>query len=339
MITRTYTHFDLKQIAASGQCFRLRETAPGRFSAVSGEKALTVVQEGNCLSFHCSQEDFPFWETYFDLHTDYGKVQEMISPKDPYLMAAARFGSGIRILRQDLWEMIITFVISQQRTIPKIREAVEQLSALYGHPIPGSGGGSGPIPGETSASAGRAGRGRVSGLGGGLVSGLGGGPDGAGQDQDASRRTFPTPEELNRASLDDLAALKLGYRAKYIKRLCQDAAEGTLNLERLWAMDYAQAMEYLTGFYGIGVKVANCVCLYGLHHIDAFPVDTWIQKILLREYYPRHPRKYAALPRAALYPAIVRDFFGRYRGCQGIMQQYIFYYERHRDALDGPPSP
>ena len=307
MITRTYTHFDLKQIAASGQCFRLRETAPGRFSAVSGEKALTVVQEGNCFSFHCSQEDFPFWETYFDLHTDYGKVQEMISPKDPYLMAAARFGSGIRILRQDLWEMIITFVISQQRTIPKIREAVEQLSALYGHPIPGSGGRSGPFPGETSASAGR--------------------------------RTFPTPEELNRASLDDLAALKLGYRAKYIKRLCQDAAEGTLNLERLSAMDYAQAMEYLTGFYGIGVKVANCVCLYGLHHIDAFPVDTWIQKILLREYYPRHPRKYAALPRAALYPAIVRDFFGRYRGCQGIMQQYIFYYERFRDALDGPPSP
>ena len=115
--------------------------------------------------------------------------------------------------------------------------------------------------------------------------------------------------------------------------------EGTLNLERLSAMDYAQAMEYLTGFYGIGVKVANCVCLYGLHHIDAFPVDTWIQKILLREYYPRHPRKYAALPRAALYPAIVRDFFGRYRSCQGIMQQYIFYYERFRDALDGPPSP
>ena len=74
MITRTYTHFDLKQIAASGQCFRLRETAPGRFSAVSGEKALTVVQEGDCFSFHCSQEDFPFWENYFDLHTDYGKV-------------------------------------------------------------------------------------------------------------------------------------------------------------------------------------------------------------------------------------------------------------------------
>ena len=335
MITRTYTHFDLKQIAASGQCFRLRETAPGRFSAVSGEKALTVVQEGNCFSFHCSQEDFPFWETYFDLHTDYGKVQEMISPKDPYLMAAARFGSGIRILRQDLWEMIITFVISQQRTIPKIREAVEQLSALYGHPIPGSGGGSGLIPDEASVSAGRP----CGGPDGGLSAGLDSGPGGACQDQDASRRTFPTPEELNRASLDDLAALKLGYRAKYIKRLCQDAAEGTLNLERLWAMDYAQAMEYLTGFYGIGVKVANCVCLYGMHHIDAFPVDTWIQKILLREYYPRHPRKYAALPRAALSPAIVRDFFGRYRGCQGIMQQYIFYYERFRDALDGPPSP
>ena len=72
--------------------------------------------------------------------------------------------------------------------------------------------------------------------------------------------------------------LKLGYRAKYIHRLCQDAVSGRLDLSRLSALNYEEAMEYLTGFYGIGKKVANCVCLFGLHHIDAFPVDTWIEK-------------------------------------------------------------
>ena len=150
---------------------------------------------------------------------------------------------------------------------------------------------------------------------------------------------FPTAARLAACTADDLAPIRLGYRAKYILAAARQVASGEVDLDAVQRMDYAQAKAALMRLTGVGVKVAECICLFALHHIDAFPVDTWIQKILLREYYPRHPRKYAALPRAALYPAIVRDFFGRYRGCQGIMQQYIFYYERHRDASDGPPSP
>ena len=290
MIRQTYSYFDLRQIAASGQCFRMRETGPGQFTIISRGKILTVSQEETSFSFSCGEEDFPFWEQYFDLTTDYGRIQAAVSPKDPYLQAAAQAGKGIRILRQDPWEMIITFVISQQKTIPMIREAVERLSASYGSPIPGG---------------------------------------------DGSAFAFPTPEQLNRATVEQLRELKLGYRAKYIKQLCGDAVSGALDLKKLEKMNYGEAMEYLTGFYGIGVKVANCICLFGLHHIDAFPVDTWIQKILLREYYPRHPRKYAALPKSRLYSAIIRDFFGRYRGCAGVMQQYIFYYERLRQNKTG----
>ena len=285
MIRQKYSYFDLRQIAASGQCFRMTETGPGQFFVVSKDHALTVSQDGESLSFSCPEEEFPFWENYFDLKADYGQYQASIDPEDSYLLAAAQAGRGIRILRQDPWEMIITYVISQQKTIPKIREAVERLSAMYGHPIPGS---HGPV------------------------------------------YAFPSPEELNRASLDELQKLKLGYRAKYIKRLCENAAEGFLDPEKLKTMDFDAAMEYLTGFYGIGVKVASCICLFGLHHIDAFPVDTWIQKILLEEYYPRNPQKYDVLPKSGLFPAIVRDFFGQYRGCAGVMQQYIFYYERLR---------
>ena len=171
--------------------------------------------------------------------------------------------------------MIITFVISQQKTIPAIRALVEALCSRYGTKI----------------------------------------------DQFYA---FPTPEQLCQASLEDLLALKLGYRAKYIYRLCRDAVAGRLDLAHLSKLDYTAAMEYLTGFYGIGKKVANCVCLFGLHHIDAFPVDTWIEKILNEHYYDAE--KYKDLPKARLYDQMITDSFGCYKGYAGVMQQYIFNF-------------
>ncbi len=113
-----------------------------------------------------------------------------------------------------------------------------------------------------------------------------------------------------------------------------DALQGRLDLDKLSAMDYERAFEYLTGFYGIGAKIANCVCLFGLHHIDAFPVDTWISQILMEHYYPKNPKKYRALPKSRLYEALIRDYFGGYQGYAGVMQQYIFYYER-KEAGNG----
>ena len=184
--------------------------------------------------------------------------------------------------------MMITFLISQQKTIPKIREAVETLAKKYGAK-------------RTAALS------------------------------DSSIRTyysFPSPEELASASLDDLLTLKLGYRAKYIHRLIQDVLAGTVSLESLAALPPDEAMTALTSLYGIGPKVANCVCLFGLHHIDAFPVDTWIEQILTKEYLPKHPIRYRRLPKSRLYTTIIQDFFGSYKGYAGVMQQYIFYYER-----------
>ena len=105
---------------------------------------------------------------------------------------------------------------------------------------------------------------------------------------------------------------------------------GRLDLNALTAMSYSEAMDYLTSFYGIGKKVANCICLFGLHHIDAFPVDTWIQKILLREYY--NEARYGAVPKSRLFDQILTDHFSRYKGYAGVMQQYIFYYERLRSS-------
>ena len=138
---------------------------------------------------------------------------------------------------------------------------------------------------------------------------------------------FPSPEELNRASLDDLLALKLGYRAKYIKRICEDACSGKLDLDRLRKLNYADSMEVLLSCYGIGVKVANCICLFGLHHIGAFPVDTWIKKILLREYAPKSHCT-GHVPETRLCEALIEENFSKYPGFAGVLQQYIFFYER-----------
>lgn len=281
---QTIDCLDLKQIADSGQCFRMLPSPAGGYTIVSGGRLLRVSQEGNRVSFDCPQEDLSAWLTYFDCATDYAAILTSVDPDDNYLRAAAAAGRGIRILRQDPWEMIITFVISQQKTIPCIRRLVEDISRRWGQKIAD------------------------------------------GDDKNSAVYSFPTPKELARASLEELLDLKLGYRAKYIHRLSQDAAAGVLDLKKLETMEYGQAMEYLTGFYGIGKKVANCVCLFGLHHIEAFPVDTWIEKILLREYFSA--KKYRRTPKNRLYDTILADHFGRYGGYAGVLQQYIFYYER-----------
>ncbi len=291
MIEKELRNFDIRQIAESGQCFRMTElaaaeTAVSAYRVISGSRMVDVVQRGSRVTFDCTEEDFPYWEEYFDLKTDYGEYISSIDENDDYLRRAAAFGSGIRILKQDVWEMIITFVISQQKTIPNIRALVEALCREYGSRV------------EISAGS--------------------------------FYDTFPAPEQLNAASLTDLQALKLGYRAKYIKKLCEDACSGALDLGLLKQMNAQAAMTYLQGFYGIGKKVASCVCLFGLHHVDAFPIDTWIRKILMREYACRcRSSTLERLPQARRCEYLVGRYFSGYAGYAGVMQQYMFHYEIH----------
>lgn len=306
--------FRLNQIAQSGQCFRMLPLKNGGYSVISCGRYLEVKEffstkqnEDCAVSFTCEEKDLDFWLRYFDLETNYQAFLDSIRPDDSYLKAAGTAGSGIRILRQDLWEMIITFIISQQKTIPAIRQTVELLSRQYGTPIRYFGVNE---PAESISPVGDACR---------------------------TMYAFPTPNQLSRASLEDLQNLKLGYRAKYIVKITQDVCTGAFDLPLLLSMDYPLALDYVKQFYGIGEKVANCICLFGLHHIDAFPVDTWIQKILMAEYFPKHPRRYKKLPKSRLYEAMIADHFSCYRGYAGVMQQYIFYYERERMGKVGQP--
>lgn len=246
---------DLEQIARSGQCFRMNKTEDGSYAIKAFGTELRILQDGSEFTFSCSEEEFEsIWHNYFDLSTDYNKIKQSIDADDSYLLAAAEYGSGVRILNQDLWEMIITFMISQNNNIPRIKKSIEVMC-------------------DTLA-------------------------DGA----------FPSAEQIASGGIEKLSEMGLGYRDKYIIKMAQNTVNGEFDVEGLRHMDYKNAHRTLMSQYGIGKKVADCVCLFGLHHVDAFPVDVHIKKIL-EEHYPQG------------FP------YERYKGYLGIMQQYMFYYD------------
>ncbi len=148
MVNITKDNFSIRQICESGQCFRLQrlegmcmeQKGENEKDFVSEKYALTALgryleieQIGNQFFFDCTQEEFEtVWRNYFDLEEDYGRIMGMIDPGDAYLLKAAAYGSGIRILCQDLWEMIISFIVSQQNNLRRIRKCIETLCQRYG---------------------------------------------------------------------------------------------------------------------------------------------------------------------------------------------------------------
>lgn len=121
--------FDIKQIADSGQCFRIYRLDDDTWEVHALNEVLEIQKKENLHFFSCSREIFQnFWSNYFDLQTDYEFIkQRILKTKDEYLANAVRYGSGLRILRQDPWEMIVSFIISQQNNIPRIKKCLKNL--------------------------------------------------------------------------------------------------------------------------------------------------------------------------------------------------------------------
>lgn len=125
---------DLRPIYDSGQCFRWRDEGDGNFLIPSAGHIVMVRQIAeDRIRLSCDEEEFQaYWRDYFDLDTDYAKIAARISPQDAFLTRAAAAGRGIRILRQDPWETLITFILSQRKNIPAIRSCVERLCEAAG---------------------------------------------------------------------------------------------------------------------------------------------------------------------------------------------------------------
>lgn len=220
---------------------------------------------------------------YFDLDTDYSGINKLDLSKDAFALESIKAGSGIRILRQDLWETIVSFIISQRNNIPKIKSSVSKLCDIAG--------GNAIIYNREKFG----------------VQSLYG---------SRSLMLFPTPEQIVEHAKEIRLNCSLGYRADYIIDLANSVCRYNKNKGRqaaftsdLTKLSKDNQYEVLVSIRGIGPKVANCIMLFGLHHIDSFPIDTWMMKIA-DTYY-----------NGALHP----ERYGEYAG---IIQQYMFYNVR-----------
>lgn len=114
-----------------GQCFRWNRDEDGAYRGVAAGKVLQIREQDGGVFCSAPPGELPFWEEYFDLSADYGQADEKFTQPD-YLRRCADFGAGIRILRQEPWEALCSFIISQCNNIPRIKGIVETLCRLYG---------------------------------------------------------------------------------------------------------------------------------------------------------------------------------------------------------------
>ena len=246
-----------------GQCFRWNADAEGKYRGVASGKAAVVWAEAGRTYIECAAGDIYFWRDYLDMETDYAEARRSIEVCD-YLRECAAYGEGIRILRQDKWEALCSFIISQCNNIPRIKGIVEKLCSLYGEPV--------------EAPWGEA-------------------------------RAFPTAERVADLSEEALAPLRSGYRAPYILAAARAVASCDIDLDATALLPCGEARAELKKLNGVGDKVANCVVLFGLHQLDAFPVDVWIKRALA-----------ANMPKG-----FDPSSLGKYAG---LAQQYMFFHAR-----------
>lgn len=260
------SELNLAQTLDCGQSFRWRGNLDGSFSGVAFGRSVRVRLEKDTLYIeNAPEEDAPLWRSYFDLDCDYAAVRNELSALHPVLREAAGYAGGIRILRQEPYEALCTFIISQNNNIKRIKGIVERLCDSFGEVL----------------------------------------PDGA--------RAFPTAQVMASLTAEDLAPLRAGFRARYLLDAAQKVADGTVDLEACRTLDYEEARAELMKITGVGVKVADCTLLFGLHRVEAFPVDVWMRRAL-----------------DTLFPGMTAADFGAHAG---IAQQYIFHYSRMHPEL------
>jgi len=257
---------DLEQTLDCGQSFRWEKQNDGSFSGVAFGKYVNISLDGTDMIIkNAAPEDEKIWREYFDLELDYGKIRGDISKLHPVLEDAARYAPGIRILRQEPYEALCTFIISQNNNIKRIKGIVARLCESFGDEI------------------------------------------------DEGVYTFPTAERLAELSPDDLAPLRAGFRNRYIIDSAKKVASHEVDLELCKTADYEAARAELMKITGVGVKVADCTLLFGMHRVEAFPVDVWMKRAMEK-----------------LFPGMTANDFGEYAG---IAQQYIFHYSRMHPEL------
>ena len=272
--------FNIKDIFECGQCFRWNKDSSGSYIGVIKNAVIKVETKDEKIIFTGkSNNNFKqIIREYFDLDTDYSQYKEKLSGIDEYLRKSIEFGNGIRILNQDLWECIISFIISANNNIPRIKKIIEKLSLNYGKKIEFEG---------------------------------------------KDYYLFPTPEELSKASIQDLRNLGLGFRDKRIYNTTKMVLNKDIDLDEFMKIDNTNKMrEELLKLDGVGPKVADCILLFACKRVDVFPIDVWVRRVMNDLYI--HNEDEEKVNKRELQKLAEEKFLG----LSGIAQQYLFYWKR-----------
>lgn len=285
LVLEKVNDFQLDHVFDCGQCFRWNKEDDGSYTGIAGGKILNVSKNGSDLILENTDADefLDFWREYFDFDTDYKKIKEDLMKKDPVMENAIQAGQGIRILNQDVWETVVSFIISANNNIPRIKKCIESLCERFGEKV--------------------------------------------GRYRGKDYYSFPEPEVLAKLTLDELVPCRLGYRAKYIVATAKAfVANGKEYYEDLRNENVpaAVAMERISSLSGVGPKVANCILLFSLKKRSAFPIDTWMRKVM-NHLYDFNENDVKGMEKFAL------DTYGE---VAGIAQQYLFYYMRNYKFAD-----
>ncbi|SDJ94964.1 DNA-3-methyladenine glycosylase family protein [Natronincola ferrireducens] len=134
VIIKDVKDFEPQHVFECGQCFRWTREEDGSYTGVAFKQVINVKKVDNDLIIlNTTKEDFiDIWMDYFDLTTDYGAIKERLTHGDHIMKRAVAFGNGIRILQQEPWETLISFIISSNNNIPRIKGAIELLCQRYG---------------------------------------------------------------------------------------------------------------------------------------------------------------------------------------------------------------
>lgn len=252
----------------SAQCFYWVERGEAYGAVIGGEPVWLRADAG---AVYAEGGDADRLRAYLDLGRDYDAVANAYR-EYAQAHAAMRMYPGLRVLNQPAWETLISFILSANNNVERIRALVHKLMVGYG------------APHETV-------RGTL--------------------------YAFPTPERLARCAPEELRALGMGYRDKYIIGTARAVVEG-FPLEALRGMEYEKAHAALITLAGVGDKVADCVQLFGLGHSEAFPVDVWVARIAQSVFGIDAPNR-RTLARQA------RAMLGKNAG---ILQQFLFHAAR-----------
>lgn len=245
IILKDMEDFQPEHIFECGQAFRWRKEEDDSYTTIAFNRVLNVRREGGDIVLSpTNREDFHrIWYNYFDLDRDYNEIKEELS-KDEILKQATKFGHGIRILNQDPFEMIISFIISANNQIPRIKKAIECIAENYGEKIPTRG----QYQGEDFYSF-----------------------------PSPEKLSQALAEDLREIC-------RVGFRDKRIVESAKMVAAGDIDMEEIFHMTRDQGKETLMALPGVGPKVSDCILLFGFNKDQAFPVDVWVKRVMEHFY-------------------------------------------------------